>query len=129
MPEAGEYQRSDGTCPFQDSFTSCEVKAQVRIDTTIRKLERGLRPDVESVGQGVHEARIDYGPGYRVYFRIDGTELVVLLLCGDKRTQDQDIADAKVYWTEYNVRKKVPPPKKGQSPATPLLRPDDNGEE
>jgi hypothetical protein len=47
-----------------------------------------LRPDVRPVGEGVQEARIDYGPGYRVYFGFDGTGLIVLLLCGDKRTQE-----------------------------------------
>jgi putative addiction module killer protein len=60
---------------------------------------------VRSVGEGVQEARIDYGPGYRIYFGLDGAELVVLLLCGDKRTQDEDIAFAKVLWIEYRVRK------------------------
>jgi putative addiction module killer protein len=63
---------------------------------------------VRPVGQGVQEARIDYGPGYRVYFGFDGTDLVVLLLCGDKRTQDEDIAFAKVLWAEYRARKSVP---------------------
>ena len=61
---------------------------------------RGLRPDVRSLGDGVHEARIGYGPGYRVYFGNDGTELVILVLCGDKRTQDEDIATARKHWAE-----------------------------
>jgi putative addiction module killer protein len=90
-----------------------DPRAKARIDTTVRKLERGLRPDVKPVGGGVHEARIDYGPGYRVYFGIDGTELLVLLLCEDKTTQTADIVNAKTYWDEYKTRKKVPPPKKG----------------
>jgi putative addiction module killer protein len=70
-----------------------------------RKLARGLRPDVKPVGEGVQEARIDHGPGYRVYFGLDGMELVVLLLCGDKRKQDKDIAFAKLLWAEYRIRK------------------------
>ena len=128
MPEAGQYQRPDGTCPFRDAFTDLrDARAQAKVDTTVRKLERGLRPDVKAVGEGVQEARIDYGPGYRVYFGIDGTELVILLLCGDKTTQTTDIANAKVYWTEYQTRKKALPPKKSHpptSPAQPLLRTD-----
>ena len=113
MPEAGQYQRPDGTCPFRDAFTDLrDARAQAKVDTTVRKLERGLRPDVKAVGEGVQEARIDYGPGYRVYFGIDGTELVILLLCGDKTTQTTDIANAKVYWTEYQTRKKALPPKR-----------------
>jgi putative addiction module killer protein len=71
----------------------------------VRKLERGLQPNVRSVGEGVHEARIDYGPGYRVYFASDGSDLVILLLCGDKRTQAADIAAAKGYWLDYRARK------------------------
>lgn len=67
-----------------------DARAKARIDTTVRKLVRGLKPDVKHVGEGVHEARIDYGPGYRLYFPNDGAELVILLLCGDKRTQSGD---------------------------------------
>jgi putative addiction module killer protein len=110
MPEAREYLRTDGSCPFRDRFTGLgDARAKARIDTTIRKLGRNLRPDVKSVGEGVHEARIDYGPGYRVYFGNDGAELVMLLLCGDKRTQDEDIITAKKYWVDYRARKTDPP--------------------
>ena len=89
----------------------------------MRKLARGLRPDVRPVGGGVQEARIDHGPGYRVYFGLDGTELVVLVLCGDKRTQDDDIAFAKVLWAEYKVRKVLLSAKAGRSNPESLLRP------
>jgi putative addiction module killer protein len=110
MPEAREYLRTDGSCPFRDRFTGLgDARAKARIDTTIRKLGRNLGPDVKSVGEGVHEARIDYGPGYRVYFGNDGAELVMLLLCGDKRTQDEDIITAKKYWADYRARKSDPP--------------------
>jgi putative addiction module killer protein len=81
--------------------------AKARIDTTVRKLERGLKPDMRSVGGGVHEARIDYGPGYRLHFGNDGADLVILLLCGDKRTQDRDIGTARRYWADYLTRKIV----------------------
>jgi len=52
----------------------------------------------------VSELRVDYGPGYRVYFGRDGRTLVVLLCGGDKRTQDRDIRLAKQYWREYKVK-------------------------
>ena len=58
-----------------------------------------------SVGQGVHELKIDYGPGYRVYFGQDGTKLVILLCGGDKRTQNADIKAAKAYWAAYKKEK------------------------
>ena len=55
------------------------------------------------VGEGVYELKIDFGPGYRVYFGLDGSELVVLLVGGSKKTQRQDIETAKQYWRTYNA--------------------------
>lgn len=60
----------------------------------IRRLSLGNPGDVRPVGEGVSELRIDYGPGYRVYFVQRGSELVILLAGGDKRTQDRDIQTA-----------------------------------
>lgn len=69
-------------------------QARARIDTRIRRLSLGNPGDVKPVGEGVSELRIDYGPGYRVYFVQHGQALVVLLAGGDKRTQDSDIRTA-----------------------------------
>lgn len=69
-------------------------QARVRIDARIRRLSLGNPGDVTPVGEGVSELRIDYGPGYRVYFVQRGHALVVLLAGGDKRTQDRDIRTA-----------------------------------
>ena len=70
-------------------------QARARIQVRIDRLEIGNPGDVRAVGGGISEMRIDYGPGYRVYFVQRGTELVVLLAGGDKRTQDRDIATAR----------------------------------
>jgi putative addiction module killer protein len=67
-------------------------QARARIDARIRRLSLGNPGDVKPVGEGVSELRIDYGPGYRVYFVQHGETLVVLLAGGDKRTQDRVIA-------------------------------------
>ena len=67
----------------------------MRIQARIRRLSIGNFGDVKSVGQGVSEMRIDYGPGYRVYFAQRRESVVVLLAGGDKRTQDRDIATAR----------------------------------
>jgi putative addiction module killer protein len=66
-------------------------QARAHINTRIRRLSLGNPGDVKSVGQGVSELRIDYGPGYRVYFVQRGETLVILLAGGDKRTQKRDI--------------------------------------
>jgi putative addiction module killer protein len=71
-----------------------DIRARARIEARILRLSEGNPGDVKSLGSGVSEMRIDYGPGYRVYFTRRGP-LVVLLLCGgDKRTQDADIKRA-----------------------------------
>jgi putative addiction module killer protein len=69
-------------------------KVVARIQSRIDRLQLGLLGDVKPVGAGVSEMRIDYGPGYRIYFLQLGQELVILLAGGDKRTQRQDIANA-----------------------------------
>ncbi|MFN7179768.1 type II toxin-antitoxin system RelE/ParE family toxin [Hyphomonas sp.] len=69
--------------------------ARIRIAARIRRAEIGNFGDAEPVGEGVSEMRIHYGPGYRVYFVRQGTEVVILLCGGDKSTQARDIAVAK----------------------------------
>ena len=69
-------------------------QARARIQTRIDRLQLGLAGDVRPVGEGVSELRIDYGPGYRVYFVQRRKELVILLAGGDKRTQDRDLKTA-----------------------------------
>jgi len=69
--------------------------ARARIDVRIRRLSLGNPGDVKPVGEGVSEMRIDYGPGYRVYFLTKGSELILLLIGGDQSTQEKDIAKAK----------------------------------
>jgi putative addiction module killer protein len=70
-------------------------RARARIQARIDRLEIGNPGDVRPVGGGISEMRIDYGPGYRVYFVARGTAIVILLAGGDKRTQDRDIASAR----------------------------------
>ena len=69
-------------------------QARARINARIRRLSLGNFGDVKPIGEGVSELRIDFGPGYRVYFVQRGQTLVVLLAGGDKRTQDRDIKKA-----------------------------------
>ena len=71
-----------------------DVRARARVQVRIERLAAGNPGDVEPVGEGVSELRIDYGPGYRVYFKKHGRDVVILLAGGDKRTQSADIKTA-----------------------------------
>jgi putative addiction module killer protein len=71
-----------------------DIRARARVQVRIERLAAGNPGDVQPVGEGVSEMRIDYGPGYRVYFKRIGREIVILLAGGDKRTQSADIKTA-----------------------------------
>jgi len=101
------YQKVDKKCPFSDWLGSLkDIKAKAKIDICIARLRLGNLGDSKSVGDGVHEIRIGYGPGYRVYYGKDGKSIVILLCGGDKRKQNADIKAAKKYWQDYKNRKK-----------------------
>lgn len=72
-----------------------DERARARIDARVLRVSLGIWGDVKSVGGGVSELRIDYGPGYRLYFTRRGDSIVILLCGGDKDSQSQDIAEAK----------------------------------
>jgi len=72
-----------------------DIRARARVLVRIKRLAMGNPGDVRPVGKGVSELRIDYGPGYRVYFTRQGSEIVILLAGGDKSTQNMDIKKAQ----------------------------------
>ena len=84
-----EIRKTDTFARWIDSLR--DIKARVRILVRIERLSLGNPGDVKPVGEGVSELRIDYGPGYRVYYKKMGQKLVILLAGGDKRTQTKDI--------------------------------------
>lgn len=71
------------------------------MDIRIARLRLGNLGDSKSVGQGVYELRVHFGPGYRIYYGLDGEKLVLLLCGGDKKTQKKDIEKAKAFWENY----------------------------
>ncbi|BAY88476.1 MULTISPECIES: type II toxin-antitoxin system RelE/ParE family toxin [unclassified Tolypothrix] len=100
--EIRRYIAPDGKIPFTDWLESLrDRRAKAKIKERLKRVGLGNLGDYKSVGSGVFELRIDYGPGYRVYFGQIGSTIVLLLLGGDKSTQEQDIQKAQEYWSEY----------------------------
>jgi putative addiction module killer protein len=85
------------TATYSEWFAGLRDRnAKARVDIRVRRLALGNAGDVKPVGEGVSELRIDYGPGYRVYFIQKGSTVIVLLAAGDKASQDRDIRQAEV---------------------------------
>ena len=103
--DARPYIRPNGQSPFLDWFDSLEAEIQNRIRSRLNRLRSGNFGDCKSVGLGVFEIRIHFGPGYRIYFGVDGLKIIILLLGGDKDSQTKDIQDAHYYWSEYWSKK------------------------
>ena len=96
------YVRSNGKSPFEDWVSDLRDKsAKAKIFTRIDRIRFGNFGDCKSVGGGVFELRVHFGPGYRVYFGIFGAEVVLLLLGGDKSSQPRDVQTAQKYWKEF----------------------------
>lgn len=101
-----EYLTIDGTSPFAGWFHDLNAPAAAKIAMILQRMESGNLGECKSVGAGVVERKIDFGPGYRVYFGRDGGDLVILLAGGTKQTQPRDVATAQARWADYKRRKK-----------------------
>ena len=108
MIELRYYLAGDGRTPFELWFGELEATAAAKVSVALARLEQGNLSNVKSVGEGVLEYRIDWGPGYRVYFGRDGDILVILLTGGTKKRQQRDIDTAKTLWTDYKRRRPKP---------------------
>lgn len=98
------FRAKDGRVPFEDWLDELDDKRAVaRMLARLARVRQGGLGDCRPVGEGVCELRVDYGPGYRIYFGQKGQTLVVLLCGGDKRSQDRDIRLAKQYWHEFKL--------------------------
>ena len=96
------YETADGKVPFNIWLTKLrDRKGRAVIRTRITRLQLGLFGDTKPVGNGVYELRVNFGPGYRVYYGLDGNNIVLLLCGGDKSTQTKDIKIAQYYWSDY----------------------------
>ena len=104
MIKIHKYSTPEKIIPFDRWLDKVrDRRAGKRILTRIRRLSLGLEGDWKSVGEGVRELRIPEGKGYRVYYAWSGEFFVLLLLGGDKSTQQRDIETAKQYWQQYRI--------------------------
>jgi len=100
-----EFTDELGNSPFARWFAGIDAQAAAKVSIAIYRLGLGNMSNTKPVGQGVLEYKLDYGPGYRIYFGQDGKTLVILLHGGTKKLQDRDIKRARRFWTEYKQRK------------------------
>jgi len=99
------YQTTGGKSPFVDWFTCLkDGRAKALIAARLARIEAGNLGDCKSVGNGVSELRIAYGPGYRIYYAQQGQTLILLLCGGSKGTQKRDIEKAQQYLQDYTLR-------------------------
>lgn len=103
--EIRNYLTEEGRSPFEEWLDSLrDTKARATIKARLKRVAFGNLGDYRSLGGGVYEFRIDYGPGYRLYFGQIGSTIILLLCGGDKSTQDQDIRKSLEYWENYKRR-------------------------
>jgi putative addiction module killer protein len=96
-----------GVSPFGKWFERLNAPAAAKVATALYRLEQGHRANVKSVGKGVSEYRINFGPGYRIYLGREGETLIILLGGGSKKTQAGDIHLAQTRWAAYKARRKT----------------------
>ncbi|NEQ67594.1 MAG: type II toxin-antitoxin system RelE/ParE family toxin [Symploca sp. SIO2D2] len=104
--ELALYVTEEDNCPFEGWLdTLRDRQARARIKKRLDRITLGNLGDFKPVGEGVMALRIDYGPGYRIYFAQSGATIILLLCGGDKSTQNQDILRAQQYWTNFKKRR------------------------
>ena len=105
MPELAEYLDEHDTGPFSKWLGRLNREARAEVAYALVRLARGYQSKLKSVGGGINEYRIDFGPGYRIYFGRAGDALIILLGGGTKKRQSGDILMARRRWKDYKRRK------------------------
>ena len=106
MVDILEYRDHGGRSPFREWFDKLSSEASRKITTALYRMGLGNFSNAKSVGAGVYECRINFGPGYRVYFGKDEERILILLGGGTKRRQRNDTSLALERWEDYKQRKK-----------------------
>jgi putative addiction module killer protein len=99
-----EYLARNGRNPFREWLDDLPKETSGKIQARLLRLSSGGIGDIKSVGYGVFEARLIFGPGYRIYFGFAGRKLIILLAGGHKGTQRDDILRARRYWLDFQER-------------------------
>jgi putative addiction module killer protein len=105
VPQIIEYLNSAGLSPFARWRDKLDTTTRARVTLAVYRLEAGNFSAAKGAGEGIYELRLDFGPGYRVYFGKDGEQLVILLGGGSKKRQQSDIEAAQALWQEYKRTK------------------------
>jgi putative addiction module killer protein len=106
MIDLREYVDLKGRSPYRDWLVKLDAGTIARVIAAVLRMEGGNFSAAKAIGAGVSELRMDFGPGYRVYFGKDGEQLVILLAGGSKKRQQADIEAAKALWADYKRRKR-----------------------
>ena len=99
------YEQENGHSPFAAWFDVLDRQAAAKVTIAVERLRLGNVSNIKTVGGGVQEYRLNWGPGYRLYLGRDGERLVILLTGGTKQRQDADIARAQAHWADYKQRR------------------------
>lgn len=101
-----EYLDLNGRSPFGEWFDSLDPQAAAKVAVAVTRLAQGNFSNAKAVGRGAMEYKLDFGPGYRIYFGKDGDRLVILVGGGTKKRQQHDIRAAIARWEDYKQRKR-----------------------
>ena len=104
--ELQDYLDTSGRRPIRRWLDGLDSVTRARVARALVQLSLGNISEVKSVGGGVLERRLDFGPGYRLYFGRDGEAVIILLVGGTKRGQQRDIVAAQAHWEDYKRRKR-----------------------
>ncbi len=101
--QIGVYETETGRLPYSDWESGLSMTDRAIVTTRLIRIRQGNLGDCKPVkgGNGICEIRINFGPGYRIYYGIEGKKIILLLCGGDKKTQTKDIQKAKIFWDNY----------------------------
>jgi putative addiction module killer protein len=114
MVDIREYHDRGGHSPFREWYDRLNAEAARKVTTALYRVGQGNFSNAKSVGAGVYECKINFGPGYRVYFGKEGEQVIILLGGGSKQRQQNDIKVVLERWEDYKHRKKQQKEKEGE---------------